>query len=349
MRLFNREFSNQQILIGIVVLLVLVAGGVFAWQQGWISPKATQSVDETAGWQTYRNEEFSFEMKYPQEWKLKSSTLGVDPIFEFSGEGGALFVLPRGSEVPVFRPLGVGEDSKILLTDENEDKAVEFHTQSDLVFGYRITFKTVPSSWESFGALHTQAKVENIREYQPLGMDIPIDAEVNDVDVKVIKQILSTFQFIEETADWKVYRDEKSKFEFRYPEKYIISPFGEGKTPQVIVATSPEDIADQCFYKGEQPQYFSEDSKAGKLTLSGTDFCITKVVDAGAGSVFPVYYYTVKQSNTYITLKFEVQYSNCGGYYGQPEFSACEEFKQNLRMNVEKPIENIISTFRFIE
>ena len=61
----NQAFSKIWIPI---VLLVLTAAGVFAWQYfGAPEKKVPEEVvkEETADWRTYRNEEFGFEVKYP--------------------------------------------------------------------------------------------------------------------------------------------------------------------------------------------------------------------------------------------------------------------------------------------
>ena len=53
-----------------IVLLVLIAAGIFAWQYFGVSEKKVSEEivkDEVADWQTYRNEEFGFEVKYPKD------------------------------------------------------------------------------------------------------------------------------------------------------------------------------------------------------------------------------------------------------------------------------------------
>lgn len=44
-----------------VILVVVIAGGFFAWQKFG----AQKMQDETVDWQTYRNDEYKFEFKYP--------------------------------------------------------------------------------------------------------------------------------------------------------------------------------------------------------------------------------------------------------------------------------------------
>ncbi|HTY39561.1 MAG TPA: PsbP-related protein [Candidatus Paceibacterota bacterium] len=65
----------------------------FAYQTGWEEvqkimdgkPLATFSLSDMSGWQTYRNEEYGFEIKYPADWKENKAT-----IASFSGQATLL-------------------------------------------------------------------------------------------------------------------------------------------------------------------------------------------------------------------------------------------------------------------
>jgi hypothetical protein len=64
----KRAFS----IIGIIIILViLIGGGYFAWQYIWAPGEEIK--DETADWQAYRNEEYGFEVKYPNSLTIEYS------------------------------------------------------------------------------------------------------------------------------------------------------------------------------------------------------------------------------------------------------------------------------------
>lgn len=83
----TKAFSKI-LIIGI--LAVLVGGGIFAWQK-WGNLKA-----ETAGWQTYTNEQYGFEFNYPPKFERVSS-VDSEAILSFKDQSNTL---PRLSTLP---------------------------------------------------------------------------------------------------------------------------------------------------------------------------------------------------------------------------------------------------------
>jgi hypothetical protein len=70
---------NRKLLLSIIVVVVLLAGGVFAWLQ-FMRPagEVAQNVD----WKTYRNEEWGFEIGYPGNLSPKvAPNIHDDPWF----------------------------------------------------------------------------------------------------------------------------------------------------------------------------------------------------------------------------------------------------------------------------
>ncbi len=64
------------ILLSLVILIIIL--GVISWMTVIFQPKqATQNVvvslDEMKDWKTYRNDEYGFEVKYPEDWELSMS------------------------------------------------------------------------------------------------------------------------------------------------------------------------------------------------------------------------------------------------------------------------------------
>ena len=80
----NQSFSKIWI---VIILIVLLAGGISAWQYFGASRKEVKGPEiktseeivqnETATWQTYRNEEYGFEVKYPENISFEEFSQGV--------------------------------------------------------------------------------------------------------------------------------------------------------------------------------------------------------------------------------------------------------------------------------
>ena len=80
----NRKGITPIVIILIIVGVLVLAGGVWYWQnqKEKEGPKPGEiTTDETANWKTYRNEEHGLEFKYPEDWNEPTIKEG-DPYYK---------------------------------------------------------------------------------------------------------------------------------------------------------------------------------------------------------------------------------------------------------------------------
>ena len=155
-----------------------------------IEKKIETPKDETSGWKTYKNNEYGFEFKYPQDWKVAKNILLSEPNLVFCPND-----LATNSDPEVI--------CKIINGGAESPKPV-YANGMIYLFAYDTDFKLNNSKYHYLGSVG--------------GKYYYLYSEKNE---SLITQIISTFKFTDskiETAGWKTYRNDKYGFEFKYPE-----------------------------------------------------------------------------------------------------------------------------------
>lgn len=117
-------------------------------------------VDETVKWQTYKNEEYGFEVKYPVDWKIN------DQSFTYSGarNSSVEILSPILYDIPNYENMGalfslqinfkdnkvVVNHSRFIKAKEQGDQAVTFINMADYVLQnyneYKIAQQIIQSA-----------------------------------------------------------------------------------------------------------------------------------------------------------------------------------------------------------
>ena len=96
MNLFKKQSGFALPIVILIVVVLIVAGGVGYYIYKTSQEQKEQVVDETADWKVYRNEEYGYEIKYPQDWKTKERSLMSD-----SGHRDFVWIQSNGDEFSV--------------------------------------------------------------------------------------------------------------------------------------------------------------------------------------------------------------------------------------------------------
>jgi len=179
--------------------------------------KTIPQKDTLAGWKTYTNTEYGFEIKIPTDW---SSEEFVGQISFFSPEMQAAMSENQTNCANKTGNCHTEYDfSDILFTNSFYAKdAINTSTQTinDIEF----------LRYEIMGAM-----MEGIN-YKTENNDKIYNFEAINSDEDLLRQILSTFKFIDETAEWKIYTNEDYGFEFEHPNNWYVEKtytFSPGK------------------------------------------------------------------------------------------------------------------------
>ncbi len=158
---------------------------------------------DTSDWQTYRNEEFGFEVKYPNGWIVKNNFL-YSPEMYNAREGGSysLFIKVDNSFDSIDAFLGNNKECKdsVIKFTINNQQAVKYTDICKYQNPKMTIIKVGDKMVESFSYSFSN-------------------------ELETINQILSTFKFIDQTSDWQTYRNEEFGFEVKYPENDSLSKY----------------------------------------------------------------------------------------------------------------------------
>jgi hypothetical protein len=200
--------KHFQIFLAVLFIVILVVVGVTYWSKDKPmpavqnqAPSLSQSVqpqsDPTAAWKSYRNEDYGFEIKYPQEWKENfKDPQHLDSIFTL--------ISPTRREDIEKRILGARDvDISIRVLDipsfEKLDERFAQQIQESgfdfiankkriLINGYGAYLMTIGGNGAS---LHIYFEKNN-RLYEII---FPLVATMQELSL-ITRQILSTFRFL---------------------------------------------------------------------------------------------------------------------------------------------------------
>jgi len=181
-------YRKLPIILG-AIMIIIIAGGILAWQYFWVPEeevKAPKEIveDETVDWKTYRNENYGYEVKYPSSWRIAPSLEAHWCGSPWWGCG----VKEAGFENVVFTNLS-SEEEKKYLDEINTYEGIgtgECHIENADGRSIRIIGVTCP--------------VEEILQKKEVGWDIiKLREEETKTGLKLTR--------VRETISWEQYRD----------------------------------------------------------------------------------------------------------------------------------------------
>ena len=202
----GRQGFIKIIIIGAVVVIIAAAGYFVLTQESEIPSLSQDSemTSETDNWKIYRNEEYGFEVKYPEDWFIKANDdIYIVPLnLQIAKENGE----------PIFENVVNLIENHALISISSiefyEDKTVEeiaiiFRGEKSLkesiFIGGKETYKVTLEKKGDNGQISKDTTIisvflENLKNKRLL---FQIESASMGNYQEIFNQILSTFKFIE--------------------------------------------------------------------------------------------------------------------------------------------------------
>ena len=218
MKTQNRGISTP---VGILIILIAILGigGILVWQlpqlpKEEVVPLEDETVDlsskalATEDWETYRNEEYGYEIKYPLDWRVTTEELDVETITFVTWEEGKYTEFYEG-----IRP---DEAVTVIMVrrDTTLNKFYELFKSSEcypnLISQSEVTLSGYPGKKiicvdESFGTtynMHYWIQKDNTTYILWIKTSGLSQSPVREKFFHTFNQMLSTFKFIEKPTSF---------------------------------------------------------------------------------------------------------------------------------------------------
>jgi hypothetical protein len=225
----NKGFIN--ILVAVIIVVVIGVVGYFAITK---KSEAPTGGEDTANWQTYKNDQYGFEFRYDPSLTYKNidSLPSIKEAIEFSDSTNKskFQVLISNTQEPIsaagfnnYLSLNTTCDNRHLSSAPSDKPEIDLITVNNIPILKTIVTKEDPRSKSYVVCYYLKNSAGKLISFN----SDPV-SQKNDLDLLMtnIESILQNLKFSEiqnnEIADWQTYRNDEYGFEFKYPENYTV-------------------------------------------------------------------------------------------------------------------------------
>ncbi len=138
-------------------------------------------------------------------------------------------------------------------------------------------------------------------------------------------------------AGWLETKDAESGLSFGYPPSLT-------ETYMRFVDWPPDlQYADEPFSCTEAGEPSARAGETSRKTIGGREYCVTRIVEGAAGTVYTQYAYAFPREDKTAILTFSIAASNCGNY-PEPQMAECE--RERSAFSIDPTIDAVARSIR---
>lgn len=181
------------------------------------------SID-TSNWQTYTNQKYGIDVKYPKNWEIRSEEETPYSFHVQFGEKGKVYMIEGGEENAIIVSVSLKDNPKLTSTNELLRKWKEYYDISTENIVIDDDIEGVYYKGYSEGIMVANIPRKNYQfSISSSVMTTPgIEAQVRPV----LQGIIQSVDFVgndsdqaSDPSDWRTYTNEEYGFEFKHPKE----------------------------------------------------------------------------------------------------------------------------------
>lgn len=181
------------------------------------------ATDSSAGWKTYTNTTYGYQMKYPSDYSAKDASKG-STISTGELNGSPYY---RVDVVVYETPISGGREGQDIYTWAKNGFPRDTNVEKEHANLRQVTLGSV-TYWASDGDLGS-TPIPDFMVFHDNKLFVLTDYRSVDKDIDTNQTIISSFKFTDPTAGWKTYTNTTLGFSIKHPDGWRIDDTSTNK------------------------------------------------------------------------------------------------------------------------